>query len=72
PDKKWSERPLATLVFTNNTETVSADELKEYLKKDFANYQIPENYKFIDEVPKTSVGKFDKKEIRRLYAEGKL
>ncbi|WP_300020875.1 long-chain fatty acid--CoA ligase [uncultured Maribacter sp.] len=72
PDKKWSERPLATLVLTNNTETVSPDELKEYLKKDFANYQIPENYKFIDEVPKTSVGKFDKKEIRRLYAEGKL
>ncbi|WP_036155069.1 long-chain fatty acid--CoA ligase [Maribacter forsetii] len=72
PDKKWSERPLATLVLADTDNHVSVEELKEYLTKDFANYQIPENYKFIDEVPKTSVGKFDKKEIRRLYAEGKL
>ncbi|WP_396634186.1 long-chain fatty acid--CoA ligase [Maribacter sp. R86514] len=72
PDKKWSERPLATLVLADTDNHVSVEELKEYLTKDFANYQIPENYTFIDEVPKTSVGKFDKKEIRRLYAEGKL
>ncbi|MEP2278547.1 long-chain fatty acid--CoA ligase [Maribacter sp.] len=72
PDKKWSERPLATLVLADSNNHVSVEELKEYLSKDFANYQIPENYKFIEEVPKTSVGKFDKKEIRRLYAEGKL
>ncbi|MDF4202674.1 long-chain fatty acid--CoA ligase [Maribacter sp. SA7] len=72
PDKKWSERPLATLVLADSNNHVSVEELKEYLSKDFANYQIPENYKFIEEVPKTSVGKFDKKEIRRLFAEGKL
>ncbi|WP_424000592.1 long-chain fatty acid--CoA ligase [Maribacter sp. IgM3_T14_3] len=72
PDKKWSERPLATLVLTDENNPVSTEELKGYLSKDFASYQIPDNYVTINEVPKTSVGKFDKKEIRRLYAEGKL
>ena len=72
PDKKWSERPLATLVLTDENTPVSTEELREYLSKDFASYQIPDNYVTINEVPKTSVGKFDKKEIRRLYAEGKL
>lgn len=72
PDKKWSERPLAAIVLTDNSKPISDDELKEFLSYDFANYQIPDNYVTIDLVPKTSVGKFDKKEIRRLYAEGKL
>ena len=72
PDKKWSERPLAAIVLTDNSTPISDDELKEFLSYDFANYQIPDNYVTIDLVPKTSVGKFDKKEIRRLYAEGKL
>ncbi|WP_282075380.1 long-chain fatty acid--CoA ligase [Maribacter aquivivus] len=72
PDEKWSERPLATLVLADKNKHVSTEELKEFLSKDFASYQIPDNYVIIDEVPKTSVGKFDKKEIRRLYAEGKL
>lgn len=72
PDEKWSERPLATLVLADKDKHISTEELKEFLAKDFASYQIPDNYVVIDEVPKTSVGKFDKKEIRRLYAEGKL
>ena len=72
PDEKWSERPLATLVLADQNKHVSTEDLKEFLSKDFASYQIPDNYVIIDEVPKTSVGKFDKKEIRRLYAEGKL
>ena len=72
PDKKWSERPLATIVLADISKPISDDELKDFLSSDFANYQIPDNYVTIDVVPKTSVGKFDKKEIRRLYAEGKL
>uniref|UniRef100_UPI0030D80B91 long-chain fatty acid--CoA ligase n=1 Tax=Maribacter arcticus TaxID=561365 RepID=UPI0030D80B91 len=72
PDKKWSERPLAAIVLADISKPISNDELKEFLSSDFANYQIPDNYVTIDLVPKTSVGKFDKKEIRRLYAEGKL
>ncbi|MEP2060028.1 MAG: long-chain fatty acid--CoA ligase [Maribacter litoralis] len=72
PDEKWSERPLATIVLADKNNAVSSEVLKEYLAKDFAKYQIPDQFVTIDQVPKTSVGKFDKKEIRRLYAEGKL
>lgn len=72
PDKKWSERPLATIVLSNTEQPVSDMELRSFLAKDFANYQIPENYITITEVPKTSVGKFDKKALRKKYAEGKL
>jgi fatty-acyl-CoA synthase len=72
PDEKWSERPLATIVLSDADKPISDEELKEFLAMDFANYQIPDKYITIEMVPKTSVGKFDKKEIRKLYAEGKL
>ncbi len=72
PDKKWSERPLATIVLVNKEDKISNDELKKFLSMDFVSYQIPDSYVFIEQVPRTSVGKFDKKEIRRLFSEGKL
>jgi len=72
PDSKWSERPLAAIVLVDQNENVSDMELKEFLSRDFVSYQIPDRYVFIEQVPRTSVGKFNKKEIRRLYAEGKL
>lgn len=72
PDEKWVEKPLATLVLVNKEDKVSDDELIEFLSRDFVKYQIPKDYCYLDEVPKTSVGKFDKKELRRLFAEGKL
>jgi fatty-acyl-CoA synthase len=71
-DEKWIEKPLATIVLVNKEDTVSDEELTEFLSRDFVKYQIPKDYVYINEVPKTSVGKFDKKEIRRLFAEGKL
>lgn len=72
PDEKWVERPLAVIVQENDMEKVADEELIKYLSKDFVKYQIPESYIRIKEIPKTSVGKFDKKEIRRLLAEGEL
>jgi len=72
PDKKWIEKPLASIVLVNNEDKVLDEELMEFLSRDFVKYQIPKNYVYLNEVPKTSVGKFDKKEIRRLFAEGKL
>ncbi|CAM4233827.1 long-chain fatty acid--CoA ligase [Zobellia nedashkovskayae] len=72
PDEKWAERPLAVIVLTAENEVVSDANFKEFLSRDFANYQIPDNYIFVSQVPRTSVGKFDKKEIRRLYAQGEL
>lgn len=72
PDEKWVEKPLASMVLINNKDKVSDEELIEFLSRDFVKYQIPRDYVYLNEIPKTSVGKFDKKEIRRLFAEGKL
>lgn len=72
PDKKWVEKPLASIVLINNEDKVSDEELIEFLSRDFVKYQIPRDYVYLNEIPKTSVGKFDKKEIRKLFAEGKL
>ncbi len=72
PDEKWMERPLACIVLFDPQDPIPNSELIDYLMKDFAKYQVPQDYVFIDQVPKTSVGKFDKKELRRLYSEGKL
>lgn len=72
PDEKWMERPLATLVLKDGEDKPTDEELISFLSRDFAKYQVPTDYIYIQEVPKTSVGKFDKKEIRKLYAEGKL
>jgi fatty-acyl-CoA synthase len=71
PDDKWGERPLATVVVREGA-TVTAEELREFLAGRVAGWQVPERWAFIEEVPKTSVGKFDKKVLRRQYAEGSL
>ncbi|MGH3963072.1 MAG: long-chain fatty acid--CoA ligase [Pseudonocardiaceae bacterium] len=71
PDDKWTERPLATVVITAG-EQVSAAELRDYLGASVPAWQLPERWSFLDEVPKTSVGKFDKKLIRQRYATGAL
>jgi fatty-acyl-CoA synthase len=71
PDEKWGERPLATVVVLDG-ESVTADELREFLSGRVAHWQVPERWAFIDEVPKTSVGKFDKKVLRKRFAEGEL
>ena len=48
------------------------DELREFLAERVAKWQLPERWTFIAEVPKTSVGKFDKKRVRSDYAGGSL
>lgn len=71
PDEKWSERPLAVVVRTEG-EPVSSDALRAHLAESFAKFEIPDRFVFVDELPKTSVGKFDKKVLRGRYAEGSL
>jgi len=71
PDERWGERPLATIVLIEG-ETVTVEELCAYLSSRVAPWQVPERWAFIAEVPKTSVGKFDKKVLRARYAEGAL
>jgi fatty-acyl-CoA synthase len=71
PDEKWDERPLVAVVVKKG-QSVTAGELSDYLSDKVAKWQLPENWTFVDEVPKTSVGKFDKKRLRASYSEGKL
>jgi fatty-acyl-CoA synthase len=71
PDDKWGERPLAAVVLREG-HSVTPQVLREYLDGRVAHWQVPERWTFIDEVPKTSVGKFDKKVVRRRYADGGL
>ncbi|MPY96472.1 MAG: long-chain-fatty-acid--CoA ligase [Actinophytocola sp.] len=71
PDEKWDERPLVAVVLKEG-EQVSAAELRDFLSDKVAKWQLPENWTFVDEVPKTSVGKFDKKRLRTANAEGQL
>jgi fatty-acyl-CoA synthase len=68
PDDKWSERPLACVV--GRDETVDPAALAQFLDGKVASWQVPENWTFIDEVPKTSVGKYDKKVLRARHAQG--
>ncbi|MFI5561550.1 long-chain fatty acid--CoA ligase [Amycolatopsis japonica] len=71
PDEKWDERPLVAVVLKEG-QSVTAEELREFLADKVAKWQLPENWTFVDEVPKTSVGKFDKKRLRAFHSEGKL
>ncbi|PIK74909.1 long-chain fatty acid--CoA ligase, partial [Pseudomonas sp. 382] len=71
PDEKWGERPLATVVLKEGA-TVNYTGLREFLARTVAKWQLPERWTFIEAVPKTSVGKFDKKVIRKQYADGAL
>jgi len=71
PDERWQERPLACVVRREGTD-VSAEELCTHLADRVAKWWIPDEFAFIDEVPKTSVGKFDKKVLRKQLAEGEL
>ncbi|HJP79920.1 MAG TPA: long-chain fatty acid--CoA ligase [Pseudonocardiaceae bacterium] len=71
PDEKWDERPLVAVVVKEGHE-VTAEELREFLVDRVAHWQLPENWTFIAEVPKTSVGKYDKKRLRGQHADGQL
>ena len=71
PDERWDERPLACVVLAPGQQ-VSPQELREFLGSKVARWQLPERWAYIGEVPKTSVGKFDKKVLRRQYADDVL
>ncbi|MFE1845177.1 long-chain fatty acid--CoA ligase [Streptomyces sp. NPDC059515] len=73
PDDKWGERPLATVVLREGS-TTDFTTLRAFLQEErgIAKWQLPERWTVIEAVPKTSVGKFDKKVLRRQYADGSL
>lgn len=68
PDEKWSERPLACIVFKQGA-SASPIELNEHLLGEggFAKWQLPDRYEVIDAVPRTSTGKFWKLRLREMF-----
>jgi len=71
PDTRWGERPLASVVLRPGM-TAKPGELADFLEGKVARWQVPENWTFVAEIPKTAVGKFDKKVLRARLAGGEL
>jgi fatty-acyl-CoA synthase len=68
PDERWQERPLAAVVLKEGQQ-VSAGELRNFLADKVVRWWLPERWTFVDEIPRTSVGKYDKKTIRSRHAD---
>jgi fatty-acyl-CoA synthase len=68
PDEKWQERPLAVVVFKSG-QTATDEELREHLIGKFAKWWLPDKFEFVDEIPKTAVGKFKKTALREQFAQ---
>lgn len=71
PDERWAERPLCCVVLREGAQT-TAPELVEHLRGRVAKWWLPDEFAFLGEIPKTSVGKFDKKVLRASLGEGEL
>jgi fatty-acyl-CoA synthase len=70
-DERWDERPLACVVVRAGT-SLTPQQLNDHLAGRVARWWLPERYSFIEQIPKTSVGKFDKKVLRAGYERGEL
>ena len=71
PDDRWGERPLACVVLKDGA-AASPAELRAHLAGQIAKWWIPEHWAFVEQVPRTSVGKYDKKVLRAAHAAGEL
>jgi fatty-acyl-CoA synthase len=71
PDVRWAERPLCCVVLREQADA-DAQQLLEHLRGKVARWWLPDEFAFVSEIPKTSVGKFDKKVLRGRLAEGTL
>jgi fatty-acyl-CoA synthase len=71
PDPRWEERPLACVVLKSGHSAEPA-QLAAFLTGKFARWQVPENWAFVPEIPKTTVGKYDKKVLRARHRDGEL
>jgi fatty-acyl-CoA synthase len=71
PDERWGERPLAVVVLHDGQEA-TPDALREHLSGDYAKWQLPDRFEFIDEIPRTATGKFKKIALREQFVESKV
>jgi fatty-acyl-CoA synthase len=68
PSERWDERPLAVIVLRAG-QAASGDDLREFLAGSFAKWWLPDSFEFVDEIPKTGVGKFRKTALREQFAK---
>lgn len=66
PDERWGERPLAVIALQDGA-GASPDDLREHLAKEFAKWQLPDRFEFVEAIPCTATGKFKKSELRNLF-----
>ncbi|KKK75589.1 hypothetical protein LCGC14_2872190, partial [marine sediment metagenome] len=66
---KWDERPLALIILREEYKSTTNEEMREHLSKTFAKWQIPNEILFVDSIPRTSVGKLNKKAMRMEYKD---
>ena len=69
PHPKWDERPLALIILREEYKSTTNEEMREHLSKTFAKWQIPNEILFVDSIPRTSVGKLNKKAMRMEYKD---
>lgn len=74
PSEKWGQRPLAVVVVAEGTPWTAetAQKLADELRERVPGWMVPENWTFVDHIDKTSVDKFDKKDLRQHFREGKF
>ena len=68
PHPKWSERPLAAIVFKPGA-SATPEELAAFLGARFAKFWVPDAFVVVDAIPRTSAGKFKKSELRERYKD---
>jgi fatty-acyl-CoA synthase len=71
PDERWGERPLAAIVLREGQEA-STDDLRSHLARDYAKWQLPDRFEFIDEIPRTATGKFKKTALREKFVASRV
>ena len=72
PHERWGERPLACVVPNSDSQgKLEKSDVLDFIRDRFASWWIPDDVVFIEEIPKTSVGKFDKKVLREKYIDYK-
>ncbi|MDQ4128152.1 MAG: AMP-binding protein, partial [Actinomycetota bacterium] len=66
PHEKWDERPLAAIVLKEG-ESATGEDLRRHLENDFANFWLPDAYEFVESIPMTATGKFQKLKLREQF-----
>jgi len=68
PDERWGERPMAVVVLREGSQT-TPEELRSHLSAEFAKWQLPDRFEFVDSIPRTATGKFKKTALRERFLQ---